>query len=226
MVFRIITIISVLGILGRLTYLRFLRVLVTSGSPLNKPLLLAYFFWLGRSVPGLFRPESRQKVQDAYKNWTAIYPRSWMKWAVVGLVLSFLYLAASGFVFAIFSSRAIFGIPLLVHVISGGIFAVCLAAVLVFRAKEHAFLAEKIGPLEFSQGTLSRILSGPILQSILFWLFVVSGLFLVATALFSMLPYFSFRAQIVLADVHKYSALAALLTAIAFLDTALLPEDK
>ena len=39
---------------------------------------------------------------------------------------SFLYLAASGFFFAIFIPRGLFGYPLVGHVMAGGLFAVCL----------------------------------------------------------------------------------------------------
>jgi hypothetical protein len=61
---------------------------------------------------------------------------------------------------------------------------------------------------------------------LLFWLFIVSGLFLAATALFSMLPYFSLKTQVGLVETHRYSALLALLTAIVFFDTVILPRDK
>ena len=226
MFFRIITIVSVLGLLGRLTYLHFFRKLVTSGSTPKKPLLLAYFAWLGRRVSELFRPSTWPQFQAIFKKWLDLYLQVWLRWVVAGLVLSFSYLAASGFAFAVFTSRGIFGLPLLLHVISGGVFAACLAIILVFRAKEHAFLAEKVDPLESLTGTFSRIFSRLPLLSILFWLFIISGLFLVATALFSMLPYFSFKTQLGLVETHRYSALVALLTAIVFLDTVFLPKDK
>jgi hypothetical protein len=199
---------------------------LTSAITPNKPLFFAYFSWLGRRVSELFRRPSWPSLQSAFKKWLDLYPQPWMRWVVAGLVLSFSYLAASGFALAVFSSRGIFGIPLLFHVISGGIFAVGLAFLLIFRAKEHAFLTAKTEPLTPLISTLSKIFSRLPLHSILFWLFVISGLFLVATALLSMLSTFSFKTQLELVETHRYSALVALLTAIVFFDDVLLPKDK
>jgi hypothetical protein len=199
---------------------------VTSGSTPDKPLFLAYFSWLGRRVSELFRPSTWPPLQPVFKNWLNLYPLPWIRWVASGLVLSFSYLAASGFAFAVFTSRGIFGLPLLFHFIAGGIFAVCLTVVLFFRAREHAFLSKKNGPPEFPVDALSQVVSGLPLLSILFWLFVISGLFLVATALLSMLPYFSFKTQMGLVETHRYSALVALLTVIVFLDTIFAPKDK
>lgn len=226
MLFRIITIVSVLGIIARLTYLRFLRKLLTSASTPNKSLFLSYFSWLGHRVSELSRPSPWPLLQAFFKKWLDRYHLLWMRWVMAGLVLSFSYLAASGFFFAVFTSRGIFGLPLLFHVIAGGIFAVCLAVILVFRAKEYAFLVEKATSLWPLTGTLSKIFARLPLRSILFWLFIVSSLFLAATALFSMLPYFSLKTQVGLIETHRYSALLALLTAIVFFDTVILPRDK
>jgi hypothetical protein len=226
MFFRIITVLAVLGMIGRLTYLRFLRKLLTSGMTPRKPLGFAYFIWLRDRLSELIRSGAWPRAQSVAKNWLNRYPLLWMRWVAAGLVLSFLYLAGSGFVFAVFTSRGIFGIPLLLHVISGGIFAVCLTTVLFFRAKEYAFLAEKTVPLWPLTGTLSKLLARLPLRSVLFWLFIVSGLFLTATALFSMLPYFSFKTQLGLIETHRYSALIALLAAIVFFDAVILARDK
>jgi hypothetical protein len=226
MFFRIITIVSVLGLLGRLTYLRFIRKIVTSGITPHKPLVLAYFSWLGQGVSGLSGPSTWSSVRTIVKKWLDSYPLAWMRWAVAGLVLSFSYLGASGFAFAVFTTRGIFGLPLLLHVIAGGIFAVCLAVILVFRVRKYVFLTGKPGPAEFSAVTSSWTFSALRTQSVLFWLFIISGLFLVATALFSMLPYFSYKAQLSLVETHRYSALVSLLTAMVFLDRALLPQEK
>jgi hypothetical protein len=226
MLFRIITIVSVLGIIGRLTYLRFLRKLMISGISPGKPLSRAYASWLGRRLSELIQRSPWLRLQAVVKHWIDRSPLLWIKWVVAGVGLSFSYLALSGFAFAIFTTRGIFGLSLLIHVIAGGIFAVCLTIVLFFRAKKYAFLAEKAEPLWPLTGTLSKILARLPFRSILFWLFILSGLFLEATALFSMLPYFSFKTQLWLVEAHRYSALAALLTAIVLLDTIILPRDK
>jgi hypothetical protein len=226
MAFRIIAIVSILGLLGRLSYVRFIRKLVTSAITPNKPLVLAYFSWLGQGVSGLFRPPTWAALQSIAKRWLYSYPRAWMRWTIAGLVVSYAYLGASGLAFAVFTTRGIFGLPLLLHVIAGGIFAVCLAAVLVFRARKYVFLTDKTGPGDLSAAGSSWTFSAIRTQSVLFWLFIISGLFLVATALFSMLPYFSYEAQLSLAETHRYSALVSLLTAVIFLDKALLPQER
>jgi hypothetical protein len=226
MVFRIIAIVSIPGLLARLSYLRFIRKLVTSAITPNKPLVLVYFSWLGQRVSALFRPPTWAAVQSIAKKWFDSYPQAWMRWAVAGLVVSYAYLGASGLAFAVFTTRGIFGLPLLLHVIAGGIFAVCLAVILVFRARKYVFLTDKTGPADLSAVASSWTFSAFRTQSVLFWLFIISGLFLVATALFSMLPYFSYQAQLSLVGTHRYSALVSLLTAVIFLDKALLRQQK
>jgi hypothetical protein len=146
------------------------------------------------------------------------------RWAFVGLTGSFAYLVASGFAFAVFSSRGLFGIPLLIHVVAGGIFALCLAVFLLFRAKEHA---ANIDSIVLESSSLNSILKSPprrLLGSVLFWVFVAAGLALTVTALGSMLPYFSFRTQVGLVETHRYCGLISVLAAMAFLDLAFSPE--
>lgn len=70
-------------------------------------------------------------------------------------------------------------------------------------------------------GYLLGLFSRQLRQSLLYWVFVIAGLAVVWTALFSMLSYFSFRTQIVLVETHRWSALAATLSAMAFFDSAL-----
>jgi hypothetical protein len=227
MFFRIVTIVSVLGLLSRLTYLRFVRHLVTSGRTLKRSLLLAFFSWLGERASGMFKLSAAwPSLRSLIKNWLDFYASSWMRWTVAALALSFLFLAASGFGFAVFTSRGIFGLPLLFHVIAGGIFAACLSVLVLVRAREHTSLQETPSSPEFSGNPSSPLPSPGLFISSLFWLFVVSGLFLIATALLSMLPYFTSRGQLELVQIHRYSALIALLTAILFFDAVILPKEK
>jgi len=227
MFFRIIAIISLLGSFGWLTYLHFLRKLTTSGMELKKNLFRGYLSWLGRQVSERFRPSSWPPLfHSIVKKWSELYPSLWLRWSVAGLVLSFSYLAVSGFVFALFTSRGIFGLPLFFHVIAGGIFAVCLAVVLFFRAKGYAFLGPKTGFAATATRTLRSAVSRLPLPPVLFWLFVISGFFLAATSLLSMLPYFSYKTQLGLIETHRYSALVSLITAILFFDTMIVSENK
>ena len=227
MYFRIIAIISLLGTFGWLTYVHFLKKLTTSGMTLEKNLFRGYLSWLGRQASERSRPSSWPPLfQSVLKKWSKAYPSLWLRWTVAGLVLSFAYLAASGFVFALFTFRGIFGLPLLFHVIAGGIFAVCLAVILFLRAKDYALLTPKTGSLAAATGTLRAAFSRFPLAAVFFWLFIISGLFLAATSLLSMLPYFSYRTQLGLVETHRFSALVSLITAILFLDRIVAPKNK
>jgi hypothetical protein len=119
----------------------------------------------------------------------------------------------------------LYGIPLVLHVIVGGIFAVSLAANTIFRAKEFSSIIEVFTSGGRPTGYLLDLFSRPLRQSVLYWVFVISGLSLLVTALFSMLPHFSFRTQVLLVETHRWSALAAALSAIAFFD-AILPRRE
>jgi hypothetical protein len=59
----------------------------------------------------------------------------------------------------------------------------------------------------------------------IFWIFVAAGLSLAATALFSMLRFFSLNTQVGLIEVHRYSALAAVLAAVVYFDSVVLRQE-
>ena len=103
----------------------------------------------------------------------------------------------------------------MMHVCAGGVFAVSLALALVLRARSYVFSSEEEKIEKKSASTRSRIY---------FWLFIMAGLFLIVTALVMMLPTFSLKVQIDLFEVHRYSALIAVLAAVAFLYFA--PANK
>jgi hypothetical protein len=148
-----------------------------------------------------------------------------LKWVFVALSASYTYLAVSGLAFALFSPRGLFGIPLVLHVVAGGIFAVCLAADVIVRAKEYSSIIEVFTAGGRPMGYLLGLFSRPLRQSVLYWAFVLSGLALITTALFSMLSYFSLRTQVGLIGTHRWAALAAALSAMAFFD-AVLPRKE
>jgi len=223
MIFRFIALVTILGIAGRLTYRRF-RAARAIPARTGFTRLADYFFWLGKSASRLVRPEGRRHLASGYKSWVVGYPGQLLRWAFIGLTASFAYLAASGFGFAVFSPRGLFGIPLLIHVLAGGVFALSLAVFLLFRVKEHA---ELVGSIEAKSFSLGSVLKNPprrLLSSVLFWIFILSGLVLAITALGSMLPHFSFETQVGLIEVHRYSALISVLVAIFALDLASSPE--
>jgi len=125
-----------------------------------------------------------------------------------GLVFSFLYLFLSGFFFSLFSLRRMFGIPLIFHIVLGGLFAVLLCVCLFLSVKKFSFI------LSFS------------FQNLLFWIFMLSGFFLSGTSLCMMLPLFTYRTQLFLFELHRYSALTAILSAVLFLYTTFSKNEK
>jgi len=219
MLFRIISAFSVLALAARLTYRRFKHDTVQAGAQTGSLSRAAYLRWLGRGFASLFQPAGWKWMRATYAYCCTLYSPPLLKWVFVGLSASFIYLAASGLAFALLSPRGLFGIPLLLHVVAGGLFAVSLAADVIFRAKEYGSIIEVFTAGGRPMGYLLGLFSRPLRQSVLFWLFVISGLALVSTALFSMLPYFSFRTQVGLVETHRWCALAAVLAAMAFFDS-------
>jgi hypothetical protein len=201
MFFSLIAIVSLIGLILGLTFLRFRAEIAKKEK---------YFSWLGRGFARIFKPSGLKQLRALYENWVLLYYPGWTKWVFFCLVVSFCYLAASGFAFALLSSRGMYGVFLLLHVSAGGLFALSLSAVLVLRAKDYVL--ENISKAD--------------VQKIFFWIFVISGLLLILTALSSMLSLFTLSTQVVLSEVHRYSALCALLTAVVFIDMAVVPRGK
>jgi hypothetical protein len=131
------------------------------------------------------------------------------RWIFLGLVLSFLYLALSGFVFALFFTGPLCGIFLMAHVSLGGLFAVCLALATLLRARVYDF-GDATDPRGAQSGRLL------LYTRLLFWIFAASGLLVIVSALFMMLPWFAQPAHAGLLDLHRYCALICVLTALAF----------
>jgi hypothetical protein len=218
MVFTIITVLSILGLGFWLTNARFAA---KPPAPGNK---VDYFSWLWAGIREISKKELFKKAQDILNNWIKSYYPGWTKWIFWAFAASFIYQAASGFLFAVFSPRGMFGIVLLAHVSVGGLFAVSLAMMLILRARAYRLdQEEEAATLGVAPWPLKNI-SKSMLRKILFWLFAVAGLGLIATALGSMVPVFSFETQQAMIDVHRYGALLALLTASTFLDITFLPR--
>ncbi len=218
--FRILSIGCILGLFAFLSYRRFKASSLLQNQPFFSK-LTAYFRWLGFYIPTVFSHAGWRKIWSFYLAWLNSYPQAWQKWALGGFLLSFLYLAASGFAFALFTSRGLFGLPLLFHVFGGGIFSLCLALLVILRAKHYSRLTPQNGMAEASSGSLHLNRLTSLLRPALFWLFVLSGFSLGLTALLSMFPYFSFEGQAGLVTVHRYSALIGFLSAMLFLDQAI-----
>ncbi|MDH7512065.1 MAG: hypothetical protein QHH14_03845 [Clostridiales bacterium] len=217
--FRIISIAAGLGLAIFLTYRRFKVTRSLKNEPFF-PRLASYFRWLGRAFSRLLKREGWLEARSFYLGWLSLYPQLWQRWTLTGVILSFIYLAASGFGFALLSRRGLFGLTLLFHVTLGGIFVLGLAALTVLRAKHYTLFFSPEGSAS-SLSSSTRNIPQPLLRPLLFWLFILSGLSLGLTALLSMLPYFAFEAQVDIIGVHRYSGLVALLSAMLLLDQAI-----
>jgi hypothetical protein len=221
MLFTIITVLAVLGLSYRLTSLRF-----RAKSPAAGKKAAGYFPWLWSWMKSILKKEAFQKGKSVVSGWIKNYYPGWTKWIFLALAASFVYQAASGLLFAIFSPRGMFGVPLLVHVSLGGLFAVSLAFALIWRARAYRLDRQEAAAFESWACPVFKNLSKSLVRKFLFWLFAVAGLCLMVTALGSMVPLFSFNAQKTMIIVHRYCALLALLTALTFLDTAFLPQPQ
>ena len=226
MFFRIIAALSIAGLAGRLAYLRFREATILGGAQAGSFSRTAYFQWLSRDITSFFGTSGRRSLRSLYDYCLTFHTTPLMKLVFSGLVWSSVFLALSGIGFALFSPRGLFGIFLLLHVIAGGIFALCLAIDVFLRAKEYTFALEVLARGRRSFRSFLDSFSGPFLRSLLFWGFVLSGFILVVTALYSMIPYFSFRTQLALVETHRWSALAAVLIAMTFLDSVLPRPEK
>jgi len=224
MLFIIITVLAVLGLAFGLTFFRFL-----AGTPsVDKrdlfALASAYGDWIGDGMRSFFKPGFLIRVQGSYRTWVGMNYPGWRQWVFAALVVSFGYCAASGFFFAIFVPRGMFGVPLLGHVMAGGLFAVSLAAALILRA--GAFRPDAVDPrpekCDFCPALKNLPKKG--ILTALFWMSAAAGLCLIVTALASMLPYFHYRAQMPLLEFHRYGALADLLLVMAYFDFGMLPR--
>ncbi len=173
----------------------------------------------------MFASGGRPAFESAERRLALLYPDRLLRWTAVGLAASFVYLAVSGLFFAVFTTRGMFGVTLLFHVVAGGLFAACLAAFAIFRAKDNIAGPESFVIDRFTLRKFPSSVPPELFRPVLFWIFVAAGLMLAITALGSMLRFFSFDSQTGMIDVHRYSALASTLAAMAFFDSVFLAKD-
>jgi hypothetical protein len=139
------------------------------------------------------------------------------EWLHIGLYASFLYLAASGFVFGIFVPRGLFGFPLVGHVMAGGLFAVSLTILVVFKGR-HFIAVPK--PASLSLALLDPRKMGITAARVklwAFWLFVFAGFLLTLSALLPMLPLLRTAGQEFMFEFHRYSAVLSAVAAAVYL---------
>ena len=215
MIFRIISAASVLLLAFVLTLHRFRKSQDTLGKGSRRPAAAGYISWLFRRIFKFIRSAGIKGWKERYHQWITLRHPARERWVILCLGISYCLLAASGFVFALLSSQRLFGSFLLLHFTMGGLFAVCLPLATILRARHYRLDSE-----ESTQGKDTSASGGKAdipWSSIFFWVFVASGFCLIVTALTSMLPYFSLIIQLDFFEVHRYSALVSLLSAIAFI---------
>ncbi len=181
----------------------------------------SYFPWLQGRIPILINTSWIERSKVIYRSWfIQRYPAN-QQWIFLGLASSYGYLVLSGFLFALIRVR-LFGLALLLHVVLGALFAVCLCLAVLLRARFYTWNEEDAAPANRATKEGKR----KIWQVLLFWIFVASGFVLVVTALFQMLPQFSLMAQLIVFEVHRYAALEILLAGIAFIYFSLVDDGR
>jgi hypothetical protein len=185
-----------------------------------------YSAWTRRRTKEILAKGFPRRGWAILKPWAAERYPGWLGWVFAGLAASFFYLAASGLAFAMFSPRGMFGAPLLLHVVLGGLFALSLAGALFWRARDYFLVERNPDAAKGPAGLVFTKLSRDAFRKILFWTFAVFGFVQIVTALGSMLPTFTFRAQMTMIAIHRWTGLAIVLVTIVFVDLAILPWNK
>jgi hypothetical protein len=138
------------------------------------------------------------------------------KWLFVCFYGSFAYLGASGFFFAVFIPRGLYGYPLIGHVTAGGLFAACLTVIVIFKGRNFISVPKPVNlSLSLFDPRKMGISAGRV-KLAAFWLFVAAGFLLTLSALLPMLPLLRTAGQKFMFDFHRYSALASVLAAMVF----------
>ena len=148
------------------------------------------------------------------------------KWLDICFYGSFLYLAASGFFFAIFIPRGLFGYPLVGHVMAGGLFAVCLTIIVLFKGRRF-ITVPKPASLSLELLDIRKMGITPARAKLwAFWLFAAAGFLLTLSALVPMLPLLRTGGQRFAFELHRYSAVVSALAAMVFVAIELFERSR
>ena len=218
MMFTIIVFLSALGVFAGLAFHRFWTTREEPGATiLYAELLKKYAVWIALGAIQTTRRASPKNWWGAAKALPLWRRPDLEKWLFIGFYGSFAYLAASGFFFAIFVPRGLFGYPLVGHVMAGGLFAACLALIVIFKGRDFISVPK---PINLSLALLDPRKMGITAARVklaAFWLFVLAGFLLALTALLPMMPLLRTAGQKFMFEFHRYSALASLLAAMVFI---------
>jgi hypothetical protein len=222
MFFGITSVLLIIALNLRLTFGRFLKHLPESERKISAENFKKYVNWIARWKLSFLRLKTWDRALDYLISWAKKEYPGWTVWVFYGLLLSYTYLALSGFIFAWFVPRGLFGFPLLLHVAAGALFAICLTLILFIKAR--VYLPEKIAERASKESNgfycplLGKSWPRPYFQAVAFWVFVLAGFLLASSTLGSMLPYFNYPAQIFFFHLHRWSALASVLATCLAID--------
>ena len=227
MMFTIVALLSAIGAVAGLTFHRFW----TTREEARETILYAEIFkkyaaWLAlRTVQSTRKasPKAWWGYVKAVLLWRLPVLERWLYICFYG---SFAYLAASGFFFAIFVPRGLFGYPLVAHVMAGGLFAACLAVIVLFKGRNFISVPE---PVNLSLALLDPRKMGITAARVkfaAFWLFVLAGFLLALTALLPMLPLLRTAGHEFMFEFHRYSALVSAVAAAVYVDLELFESGR
>ena len=126
-------------------------------------------------------------------------------------LIGFCMLALTGFI-GWFGLGRLSGWLLLAHVSAAPFFVVGLTALTVTLAERCRFRAS--AKRTHDEDTPAPAAALPVLHKAVFWAVVVLGLVSVASVMVARLPVFGYTTQKTLADIHRYSGLGLLCTAV------------
>jgi len=227
MMFTIVVFLSVFGVVAGLAFHRFWTTREEARTTvLYTELFKKYAAWFALGTIQATRKASPKNWWGTVKALPLWRLPILEKWLTIGFYGSFAYLAASGFFFAIFVPRGLYGFPLVGHVMAGGLFAACLAVIVIFKGREFISVPR---PVNLSLALLDPRKLGITAARVklaAFWLFALTGFLLALTALLPMMPLLRTAGQKFMFEFHRYSAVASLLAAMVFAGLELLEKDR
>lgn len=227
MLFTIVTILVLAATFLGIAFHRFWTTREEAKSTiLYSEIIKKFFAWLALRAIQMSRRASPQAWWTYVKGLPLWLEPVLEKWLYVCLYGTFLYLAASGFFFGIFIPRGLFGYPLVGHVMAGGLFAVCLTIVVLFKGRDFVSVP-KPASLSLALLDIRKMGITPARVKLwAFWLFVAAGFLLTLSALLPMLPLLRTGGQGVMFEFHRYSALASAVAAMVFVGLELFEPSR
>ncbi len=224
MFFGIFSFVLIIAISLRVTFGRYLNQLPEEKRKISLENFKSYLQWIGGWKLSFLKLSRWDRAIDYFIEWGKKNFSGWTVWVFYLMSLCYVYLALSGLFFAWFVPRGLFGFPLLLHVAAGALFAITLTVILFLKARHY--LPERLNNASgdsSGQGfwcpLLKKSLPRIYIQAVSFWIFVLTGFLLAASTLGSMLPYFNYPAQIVFFNLHRWSAVFSVVSAILGLDS-------